>query len=273
VLTELHLAALTFYALTGALVAVPLLRLPGGTVRGTPALVAAFAAVAVHFAALLAYARTTGALPLSGIAPAVSSLGFLVGLLAFLVLWLTRERAIALVAAPLVVVLLVAALSTGFGPTRSGMPPRGPWFVLHVGASLLGLALIAVAFAASALYLLQHRELKARRFGAVFQAFPPLEQLDRINYIALVLGFPTLTLGVVLGAGYVGLEVGIRQIGPAHLGVGLGAWVVLGAMAGLRLAGRLRGRRAALGAIAGFAVIAASYTTLVLLQHGFRRFL
>jgi len=44
-------------------------------------------------------------------------------------------------------------------------------------------------------------------------------------------------------------------------------------MAGLRLAGRLRGRRAALGAIAGFAVIAASYTTLVLLQHGFRRFL
>ena len=157
-LTELHLAALTFYALTGALVAVPLLRLPGGTVRGTPALVAAFAAVAVHFAALLAYARTTGALPLSGIAPAVSSLGFLVGLLAFLVLWLTRERAIALVAAPLVVVLLVAALSTGFGPTLSGMPPRGPWFVLHVGASLLGLALIAVAFAASALYLLQHRE-------------------------------------------------------------------------------------------------------------------
>src|SRR3989304_10228537 len=144
---------------------------------------AAFAAVAVHFAALLAYARTTGALPLSGIAPAVSSLGFLVGLLAFLVLWLTRERAIALVAAPLVVVLLVAALSTGFGPTLSGVSPRGPWFVLHVGASLLGLALIAVAFAASALYLLQHRELKARRFGAVFQAFPPLEQLGRVTYL------------------------------------------------------------------------------------------
>jgi ABC-type uncharacterized transport system permease subunit len=273
VLTELHLAALTFYALTGALVAVPLLRLPGGTVRGRPALAAAFAAVALHFAALLAYSRSTGTLPLSGMAPALSSLGFLVGLLAFLVLWLTRERAIALVAAPLVVLLLVAALGTGFGPTPQGAPTRGAWFVLHVGASLLGLALIAVAFAASALYLVQHRELKARRFGAIFQVFPPLEQLDRINYIALVLGFPTLTLGVVLGAGYVGLEVGMDRIGPAHLGVGLGAWAVLGAMAGLRLTGLLRGRRAALGSIAGFALIAASYTTLVLLQHGFRRFL
>lgn len=272
-MTQLHLAALIFYALTGALVAVPLLRLPGGTARGAPPLVAAFAAVALHFAGLLAYARNTGVLPLSGVAPALSSLAFLVGLLAFLVLWLTRERAIALVAAPLIMVLLVAALSTGFGATGQEASPRGSWFVLHVGASLLGLALIAVAFAASALYLLQHRELKARRFGAVFQVFPPLEQLDRINYIALVLGFPTLTLGVVLGAGYLGLEAGIALIGPAHLGVGLGAWAVLGAVAGLRLAGRLRGRRAALGSIAGFALIAASYTTLVVLQHGFRRFL
>lgn len=268
-LTELHLAALISYALTGALVAVPLLRLPGGTARSTPAL-AAFAAVALHLAALLSYARSTGALPLSGLAPALSSLGFLVGLLALLVLWLTRERAIALVAAPLVMVLLLAALSTGFGPTPTSPSGRGAWFVLHVGTSLLGLALIAVAFAVSALYLLQHRELKARRFGAVFQVFPPLEQLDRINYIALVLGFPTLTLGVVLGAGYLGLEAGIRLIGPAHLGVGLGAWAVLGAMAGLRIAGRIRGRRAALGSIAGFAVIAGSYTVLVLLQHGFR---
>jgi len=238
-----------------------------------PALAAAFTAVVLHFAALLAYARNTGALPLSGMAPALSSLGFLVGLLAFLVLWLTRERAIALVAAPLVVLLLVAALSTGFGSTPSQAPTRGAWFVLHVGASLLGRRVIAVAFAASALYLLQHRELKARRFGAIFQVFPPLEQLDRINHIALVLGFPTLTLGVVLGAGYVGLEVGMERIGPAHLGVGLGAWAVLGAMAGLRLTGLLRGRRAAMGSIAGFALIAASYTMLVLLQHGFRRFL
>lgn len=272
-LTQLHLAALTFYGLTGALVAVPLLRPPQGAVRGAPALVAACAAVALHFAALLAYARNTGALPLSGLAPALSSLAFLVGLLALLVLWLTRERAMALVAAPLVIVLLLAALSAGFGTTSQEAPSRSSWFVLHVGASLLGLALIAVAFAASALYLLQHRELKARHFGPIFQVFPPLQQLDRINYIALVLGFPTLTLGVVLGAGYLGLEAGIGLIGPAHLGVGLGAWVVLGTMAGLRLAGRLRGRRAALGSITGFVLIAASYTALAVLQHGFRRFL
>lgn len=265
--TQLHLAALICYALTSALVAAPLLRLPGGTVRGVLGLSTASAAVTLHFAALLAYARSTGAVPLAGVAPALSSFAFLIGLLALLVLWLTRERAIALVAAPLVVLLLAASLSTGFGPIPPEAVPRGAWFMLHVGTSLLGLALLAVAFAASALYLLQHRELKARRFGAVFQVFPPLEQLDRLNYFALVLGFPTLTLGVVLGAGYFGLEVGVRTIGPAHLAVGLSAWAMLGAIAGLRLAGRLRGRRAAVGSIAGFVLVAAGYATLVLLQR------
>ena len=211
VLTQLHLAALILYALTGALVAVPLLRLPGAATRGAPPLIAAFTAVGAHFAALLVYARNTGALPLSGLAPALSSLAFLVGLQALLVLWLTRERAIALVAAPLIAVLLVAALSAGFGATAPGASSRGGWFVLHVGASLLGLALIAVAFAASALYLLQHRELKARRFGAVFQVFPPLEQLDRTVAVELCLelvqpGVVPVLLRIVRAVGSVHTE-------------------------------------------------------------------
>jgi ABC-type uncharacterized transport system permease subunit len=273
VFTDLHLAALACYGLTGALVAAPLLRLRGGASSGSLMLTSALVAVTLHFTALLAYARSFGTLPLAGVAPALSSLAFLVGLLALLVLWLTRQRAIALVAAPLVVLLLVASLVAGFGPAPTTLPPPGAWFVLHVGASLLGIALLAVAFAASALYLLQHRQLKTRHFGAVFQLFPPLEQLDRLNYVALIAGFPTLTLGVALGAGYVGWETGVRELGMAHLAWGLAAWAVLGVMAGLRLRGRLRGRRAALGSILGFSAIAAAYATLVLIQHGPGRFL
>src|SRR5439155_12611087 len=42
--------------------------------------------------------------------------------------------------------------------------------------------------------------LKATRFGAVFRLFPPLERLDQLNHLSLVLGFPTVTLGVLLGS-------------------------------------------------------------------------
>ncbi len=269
----LHFAALVCYALTGILVGGPLVRMRSPAASGAVPLAFASAAVTLHFAALLAYARSFGVLPLAGVAPALSSLAFLVGLLALLVLWLTREWAIALVAAPLVVLMLVTSLSVGFGRVPANVGPRDAWFVLHVAASLLGIALLSVAFAASALYLLQHRQLKGHHFGAIFQLFPPLEQLDRLNYVALVVGFPTLTLGVALGIGYAGFDAGVQDIGAAHLGWGLAAWVVLGAVAGLRLAGRLRGRRAALGSVLGFVLIAVSYATLVLLRHGPGRFL
>src|SRR6185503_16713583 len=174
------------------------------------------------FIALLAYARAFGSLPLAGFAPALSSLAFLLGLLTLAVEWVTRESAIALV-----VVVMVVALASGFGPAPSAPVRDGSWFVLHVAASLLGLALMAVAFAAAALYLLQHRELKQRRFGAAFQFLPPLEQLDRLNHLALVIGFPVLTVGVILAARYVGDFSDAAGDKAAHLGWGLLSWLVL----------------------------------------------
>lgn len=270
---QLHLLALAGYALAGALVAAPLLRLRarGGA---TLPLVACASAVALHFGALIAYAREAGAFPFSGVGPALSSLGFLVALLASGIQWLTRERAIALVATPLVVVLLVAALLVGLGNAPApGVAARSAWFVLHAATSFLGIALLAVAFAASALYMVQYRELKARRFGAIFQLFPPLEQLDRLNRVALAAGFPTLTLGIVLAVADLGLGSGSGGLGPGHLGWGMLSWLLLGGVAAARLSGRLHGRRAAIGSIVAFIAIALVYVLLSLVEQNASRFL
>lgn len=270
-LTELHVIALVGYGLTGAFAAAPLLplRTSGG---GRLPLAICVSAVTLHFGALLTYSWTSGVLPFSGLAPALSSLAFLVGLLACAIQWLTRERAIALVAAPLVIILLTTALAVGFGPAPAAQA-RGAWFVLHAAASFLGLALLAVAFAASALYVAQYRQLKARRFGAIFQLFPPLEQLDRLNHLALVTGFPTLTLGIALALGYLGLGSQPSGLGVGHLGWGALSWVVLGIVAAARMSGRLHGRRAAIGSIAAFATIALVYLLLSLMDHNASRFL
>jgi ABC-type uncharacterized transport system permease subunit len=273
VFTALHSIALAGYGLTVGVVVVPLLKLRESHTRLWVPIAFSGGTVLVHFAALLAYARAFGTLPLAGFAPALSSLAFLLGLLGFGVQWLTRESAIVSVVGPLAVLLMVLALSSGFGAAPEVPVRQGAWFVLHVAASLLGLALMAVAFAAAALYLLQHRELKERRFGVTFQFLPPLEQLDRLNHLALLVGFPVLTVGVVLAAGYVGQYSGGAGDEAVHLGWGLLSWLILGGIAAARLRGSLSGRRAARASILGFGVVAAAYVALVALGGGGSRFI
>ena len=134
---------------------------------------------------------------------------------------------------------------------------------------------MALAFIAAALYLLQFRELKARRFGHVFQLFPPLERLDRLNRFALVAGFPALTVGRAARRGLrraipggAGLDVA-----KAQLVWGLFTWVVLGWAVWVRVVRRWDGRRAALASIAGFSAVLLVYVALKLVQPGAARFL
>jgi ABC-type uncharacterized transport system permease subunit len=211
--------------------------------------------------------------PLFGLAPALSSLALLVGLLALGMVWLTAELSIILVAYPLAIVPLAISLLAGFRATPEPPPAEGGWFIFHTALSLLGIALLAVAFAAAALYLVQHRELKERHFGTTFQFVPPLEQLDRLNHIALLAGFPVLTLGVGLAIAFADRSGGGPIVNLPHLVWGMAAWAVVGAMGALRFLGRLRGKKAARWSVIGFTAISLAYLLLLILSHEGARFL
>ncbi len=258
---ELHVLALTCYGGAAGLTAAPMI---GIRRRRSPDLLSigfGFSAAALHFAALLAFAREIGTLPLAGVAPALSSLAFLVGLIALGIHGLTREGAIQLVSGPIVLVLLALGLSAGF-PTEAGAPAVvGPWFVAHVAASLAGLALLAAAFAAAALYLLQHRQLKRRRFGVIFEFFPPLEQLDRLNRLALLGGFPVLSAGVLLALAHAGTNA-FETISSGKLVWGVFAWIVFGVIAGGRALRVLEGKRGAVASVLAFAGVAVAYVVV-----------
>src|SRR5262249_32077056 len=128
-------------------------------------------------------------------------------------------------------------------------------------------------FIAAALYLLQFRELKSRRFGQIFQLFPPLERLDQLNRFALVAGFPALTVGVVLALGYGAQVSGGLGAPKAQLGWGGFTGVVLGWAVWVRVVRHWAGRRAALASIAGFGAVLLVYVALKLTQPGAERFL
>ena len=224
------------------------------------------AGAAVHGAA-------AAQLSLVGLAPTLSVLALCLVVLQVLSERVLRTTAVSLFTAPLAAGLVGLALLLGFGGGAEPSGGRNAWFILHVTLSVLGVAMLALAFVSAALYLLQFRALKAKRFGQVFRYFPPLEQLDRLNRMALVAGFPILTLGVLLALGYAQRFAGGMHAAPAQLVWGMFTWVVLGWAVWVRVMRGWGGRRAAFASIAGFGAVVLVYVALKLTEPGAERFL
>jgi ABC-type uncharacterized transport system permease subunit len=266
VIVTLHLITLALYGLATALALAPFTGLrqpPRALMIAIPC-----AGAAVHVVGL-------SQLTLVGLGPALSMLALCLVLLQLASERLLKGSAVAFFAGPLATGLVGLAILSGLTP--GGEPQiaagRNTWFVLHVALSVMGVALMALAFIAAALYLLQFRELKARRFGQIFQYLPPLERLDQLNRFALVAGFPALTLGVLLALGYGARFSGGLHVAKAQIVWGIFTWVVLGWAVWVRVVRHWAGRRAAVASIAGFSAVLLVYAALKLVQPGAERFL
>lgn len=261
-IVTLHLIVLALYGLATALVLAPFMGF-----RAAPRALA----IAVPCAGAAVHVVAISQLTLVGLGPALSMLALCLVLLQLASERLLRGSAVSFVAAPLATVLVGLSILSGLAPAAEAAAARNLWFVLHVALSVLGLALMALAFIAAALYLLQFRELKAKRFGQVFRLFPPLERLDQLNHLSLVVGFPTVTLGVLLGFGV--RYAGGVSVNAAQVVWGMLMWLVLGWAVGVRVVRHWAGRRAAFASIASFAAVLLVYLALKLTTPGTQRFL
>ena len=104
-------------------------------------------------------------------------------------------------------------------------------------------------------YLLQERQIRAKRPGRFYYRLPALETLDHLTYRTLALGFPFLTTGLILGALWARTSWGSLFAPDPLAFFSVVAWIIYaGTLAG-RAAGGWHGRRAAYYAIVGFAAL------------------
>lgn len=253
-LATAHLLAILCYAAAAALAAVPFARPIPAPVRGVVALLGA--GLVAHAVALGDFVWLHGQPPLTGLGPALSFAAFLVALTLTLVEVLAREVSLTLFAAPLAALLTGFASLAGMVPGHEPAGVRGIWLTSHIALSFLGIAAFATAAAAGIMYLVERRELKSRRFGAIFRFFPPLETLDRVNHVAAVAGWLALTVGTGLASAY---SV-VYHVGDAHKIIwGLAAWLAATALTAGRTVGGWRARRAAVMSSALFAGVVVLY--------------
>lgn len=253
-----HSLAITFYLGAAALAAVPFARPVPAPVRGVTTMLGL--GVAAHAFALLDFVRAHGQAPVTGLGPALSLAALLVAVLLLVVELIAREVSLSLAAAPLSAALAVVANVAGLAPASIASGVQGAWLAAHVALSFLGIASFATAAAAGVMYMVERRELKARRFGAIFRFFPPLATLDRVNHLACLAGGAALTLGVAIAVAY---SVEFRTVNMPQILWGMAAWAALAVIALGRAVGGWQARRAAL-------VTSASFAAVVLLYVAFR---
>lgn len=248
------LLAVTCYAGAAALAVTPFARPVGPPVHGVVAVLGL--GVLAHAAAIAGAVYAAGELPVSGLGAALSVAGLALAAALLLAEMLVRDATLSLIAAPLAAGLTAGAVLLGWRPWAQPHGAQGVWLAFHVGFSFVGIGALATAAAAGALYLVERRELKSRRFGPVFRSFPPLETLDRVNRMGTLAAWVSLTLGVAIAVRYSSAYGGLD--GP-RVAWGVVAWVAAGALAGGRLLAGWGARRAAVAATLAFGVVVASY--------------
>jgi len=190
--------------------------------------------------------------PLTDWPVAVSLMAWLAVLFALALLRRDRLESLAGLVAPFAFLgVFYATLGLGRTAPEAGVPGGG-WPHLHVILASAGIALLGVAGLAGLLFLAEDRRLKAKRHVEWERRLPSLEALDRVNLLALALGFPLLTCGVVAGMLWTEGTTGRLWVGGAHATWSAIAWAIYLALAVARFAVGWRGREAAATAAAGF---------------------
>lgn len=246
--------AISCYLGAAALAAVPFARPVRAPVAGVVG--ALGLGIAAHVVALLAFARQSSSVPLTGLGPALSFAGLVLAATLLVVEILARDVSLTLVAAPLAAIPTICANVIGLTPGRGAEGARGIWLFSHIALSFVGIAAFATAAAAGAMYLVQRRELRSRRFGTLFRLFPPLATLDRVNHFAAIVGWLGLTLGIVLALSY---SIEYREVNLPQLVWGSGAWLAVTGVALGRVARGWQAQRAAKYSSAAFVAVLVLY--------------
>ena len=179
-----------------------------------------------------------------------------------------KLRILGIYAAPLASLIMVLAFFLPQEPVQVKNIFNSVWLAAHIIAIFLGEAALALACGIGMLYLVQEHAIKTKRHGFFFKRLPSLDLLDSTGYACIVSGFALLSLGLITGFIYAKTVWGrFLSWDPKEVWSGI-TWLIYAALLHQRLTVGWRGRRAAIMAIVGFAVILFTFFGVNFLLQG-----
>ena len=214
----------------------------------------------LHLVSLVEAGSGAQRLPIASFSEAVSFLAFVITVLFLSIYWRYHFEALSVFVFPLVFML---TLASALAPDRNSAEPllHSGWLYVHGGLIFIGHAMLFVTFAAGLMYLLQERELKSKKPRAFYYRLPPLEALDDLAHKTLAMGFPALTVGIIIGAFYASARMGPDWPLDPKIAWSFVTWFIYLGLICSRWTVGWRGRKAAYFAIAGFCAVVVSWGT------------
>lgn len=173
-----------------------------------------------------------------------ATLALLIVLAYLLVYAFYRAAAFGIFALPLALMVLLAPAMGA--TTGSFVTPemRSGWLVLHISALLAAYTALLFSLLSGVLYLMQERRLKSKEGVGFLAWLPPLETMDRIGYLSLLIGFPCMTVGLLAGSLIAQQSVGAAYFLDPKVLLSFAMWALYILMLLVRRSTGLRGRRA-----------------------------
>ena len=129
------------------------------------------------------------------------------------------------------------------------------WIYIHVSITLTSYAAFAMAGGLGVMYLLKERAERQGRQGTIFDTFPSLDKIDELGYKAVMVGFPLLAFGTILGAMWANYAWGGYWSWDPKETWALIVWLIYGAYIHARMNRGWEGHRAAVYQIFGFLMV------------------
>jgi cytochrome c-type biogenesis protein CcsB len=214
-----------------------------------------------------------GHAPLSNLYESVVFFGWTIILIYLLLDLKYRQRAVGAFVVPFAFMAMIWA-QMGLNDSIEPLVPalQSNWLTYHVVTCFLGYAAFAVACGVSIMYLIKiGKEEKSdggTPVGGILSLFPSAKILDDINYKAIMIGFPLLSLGIITGAAWANYAWGTYWSWDPKETWSLIVWFIYAAFLHARFTRGWVGRKAAWISIIGFAATIFCYLGVNLILSG-----
>jgi ABC-type uncharacterized transport system permease subunit len=220
--------------------------------------------IVLHALLFAVHGLTTDSFPIHGAGLTLSSVVLATALLFQLVSWRIFHPAagsvlfISLFGLQLLASTLSPMVATG------RMVPTDGIAASHILSMTFASAALLLSGVYAGLHALVFRQMRARRFGPLFEELPDLEALARLTRRSALAGFLALTVGLNVGIGLAHARREDFGYFDAQVITILVLWVHFGLIAFSRLVPGFTARRVSVAAMGGLAVLVVAFVFMIL---------